>query len=289
MRHGILLIDKPEGLTSHDIVARVRRILPESHVGHLGTLDPLATGLLVLFIGKKALKVIELFQGLGKTYEARITFGKVSATYDREGPIEDVPPKKGWSPPTEKQLLELLRTHFTGDHLQTPPSHSAIHIDGERAYEIIRKNPGALFSLPPRHVQIEKMQLLSYAYPVAALRIQCSSGTYIRSLAHELGELLRCGAYLENLRRTKVGQWKLEDAHSLEKFSWAHVIPLKEILASFPRLDLSEEEWQEIEHGRSIPHSLGSDPVIGWYEDLPVSILERDPKTPGKAHPKKVL
>ena len=290
MRHGLLLIDKPEGMTSHDVVARVRRTLAEKSIGHLGTLDPLATGLLVLFVGSKALKVLELFQGLPKTDEARITFGKVSATYDREGPIEEVPPKKGWSPPTEKQFLEILANHFTGDHLQIPPAYSAIHIDGERAYDIMRKNPSLTPTMPPRKVEIRKMQLLSYKYPSACLRIECSSGTYIRSLAHELGEILRCGGYLEALRRTKVGSlWNLEDAKSLEALAWAHVTPLKEILLPFPRLDLTEEEWKEVQHGRSLPHRLKNEPAFAWFEDLPVALLERDPTFPGKAHPRKVL
>ena len=289
MRHGILLIDKREGLTSHDVVASVRKILHEQSIGHIGTLDPLATGLLVLFVGKKALKVLELFQGLPKTYEARITFGKVSATYDREGPLEEVQPKKGWSPPTEKQLLELLATAFTGDHTQTPPMHSAIHIDGERAYEIIRKNPHTLFTPPTRTVRITKMQLLSYAYPSACIRITCSSGTYIRSLAHELGELLRCGAYLDGLKRTKVGDWKLEDSKPLEKISWVDVLPLKDMLLPFPKKELSDEEWKEIEHGRSIPFSLSEEPCIAWHRELPVAILEKDPKDPGKVKPRKVL
>ncbi len=289
MRHGILLIDKPEGLTSHDVVARVRKKLPETHVGHLGTLDPLATGLLTLFVGAKALKVVELFQNLEKTYEARISFGKVSATYDREGPIEEIAPKKGWTPPTEKQLIEILATHFTGDHLQTPPHHSAIHIDGERAYEIIRRDPEAAFTLPTRTVHIGTMQLLSYAYPAACLRIQCSSGTYIRSLAHELGQVMHSGAYLEGLQRTKVGKWKLEDACTLENIAWAKVLPLKEVLLPFDRLDLTEDEWKEVEHGRSIPHRLKEEPCIAWHQDLPVAVLERDPKYPAKAHPRKVL
>ncbi len=289
MRHGVLLIDKPEGLTSHDVVARVRKKLPETHVGHLGTLDPLATGLLVLFVGAKALKILELFQGMEKTYEARITFGKVSATFDREGPIEEVTPKKGWTPPNEKQLVELLATHFTGDHQQTPPHHSAVHIDGERAYEIIRKNPDAIFTLPTRTVHIAKMQLLSYKYPAALLRIQSSSGTYIRSLAHELGQVMHCGAYLEGLQRTKIGKWKLTDACTLEHIAWAHVLPLKEILLPFDRLELTEEEWEEIQHGRSIPRRLTNEPCIAWHGELPVAVLQRDPKFPAKAHPRKVL
>ena len=289
MRHGFLLIDKPEGPTSHDIVQKVRRILHEPKIGHLGTLDPAAKGLLVLAVGAKALKVVELFKDAEKTYEARVQFGAVSKTYDREGPIEEIPPKKGWTEPTERELIKCLESHFLGDREQTPPLHSAIHIDGKRAYEIVRGNPDAPFLLPSRKVHIARIQLLSYAYPKACIRIDCSSGTYIRSLAHDLGELLRCGAYLENLRRTRVSAWKIEDAHPLEDVTWAKVIPLRDILSSFPHAELSAEEWGEVQHGRSIPLPHLRETTVAWFEELPVAILECDVKTPEKAHPRKVL
>ena len=304
MRHGFLLIDKPEGPTSHDVVAEVRRILHEPKIGHLGTLDPAAKGLLVLAVGAKALKVVELFKDAEKTYEARVQFGAVSKTYDREGPIEETPPRKGWTVPTERELIQCLETHFLGDREQMPPPHSAVHIDGKRAYEIVRGNPDAPFLLPSRKVHIARIQLLSYAYPKACIRIACSSGTYIRSLAHDLGQLLRCGAYLEGLKRLKVGGWKIEDACSLEipnpklqtpnsnirEVRWMRVIPLKEVLCSFPRHDLSVADWGEVQHGRSIPlRNIGNETMIAWFENLPVAILERDPKAPGRAHPRKVL
>ena len=171
MRHGILLIDKPEGPTSHDVVQIVRSTLGEQKVGHLGTLDPAASGLLVLFVGRKALKTVELFQDTHKEYEARIRFGSVSTTYDREGVIEEVPTKKGWHPPTENQLQLLLRDNFLGDISQIPPLHSAVHVDGERAYSIVRKDPNIGLQLPKRTVTVTKAQLVSYAYPDACIAI----------------------------------------------------------------------------------------------------------------------
>ncbi len=286
MRHGILLIDKPAGITSHDVVQSVRKTLGESSVGHLGTLDPAATGLLVLFVGKKALKTIELFQNVGKEYEAEIEFGKVSSTYDREGVIEDVPTKPGWEEPTEAKLLELLRSRFTGLIRQHPPKYSAVHLHGKRAYELARENPDLELDLPEREVMVSALQLLSYKYPNAKLRIACSTGTYIRSIAHDLGQMIRSGGYLTGLRRTKVGPWSLKDAKEKDTVAWGHVIPLKELLAEFPRHDLSDEEWKNIQHGKSIEVEVREEPLLGWYENLPVAILERDGK---KAHPRKVL
>ncbi|MEK7137399.1 MAG: tRNA pseudouridine(55) synthase TruB [Patescibacteria group bacterium] len=287
MRHGLLLIDKPEGATSHDIVASVRKILHEPKIGHGGTLDPLATGVLPLFVGAKALKVVELFKNLFKVYEARITFGKVSATYDREGPIEIVQARPGWEPPSIREFEKTLEQKFTGNISQVPPAHSAVHVEGKRAYEIIRA--GLDLTLPSRSVTIERLQLISYRYPEACLRITCSSGTYIRSLAHDLGQVLRCGAYLERLKRLQVGTWKLDDANILENVAWGQVIPLKELLAPFPRLDLTEGDFEEVQFGRSIYQQIGEEGAIGWFHDLPVAIFERDKKDAEKAHPRKIL
>ena len=286
LKQGILLIDKPKGITSHDVVQKMRTLLHESKIGHLGTLDPAATGLLVLFVGKKALKTIELFQNAEKEYEARIQFGSVSTTYDAEGTIEKIIEKKGWSPPSQVQLIEILRANFTGQVSQVPPAHSAVHIAGKRAYELIRKDPEADLDLPERIVTISTMRLVSYEYPKCCLSITCSSGTYIRSIANDLGHVMRCGGYLSGLKRTKVRSWYLKDAIKIEDVAWADVIPLKEIMSCFSRYDLSGEQWKDIQHGRSIDATLTKLPTIAWYENLPIAILERKE---GKAHPKKVL
>jgi len=286
MRHGILLIDKPEGPTSHDIVQKVRSELNERSIGHLGTLDPAASGLLVLFVGKKALKVIELFQELTKTYEARIAFGKVSSTYDREGVIEEYPEKKGWNPPTERELGRLLLEKFSGGLSQIPPAHSAVHVNGKRAYELAREDPEVHLDLSERQVTISRIQLVSYSYPSACISMEVSSGTYVRSLAHDLGQTMRCGAYLEGLKREKVGSWCLEEAVNPEDVAWTDVIPLKDLLSTFPRCDLSKEQWEDVQHGRLISCSIIEEPTIAWFEDLPVAILNRKK---GEAHPRKVL
>lgn len=139
MRHGFLLIDKPLGPTSHDAVAMVRRSLPERSVGHLGTLDPAATGLLVMAVGKKALKVVQLFSEMTKEYEADILFGKVSTTYDGEGIIKQFDIGMGWVPPEHSQLQQIIKDRFTGKISQVPPAHSAVHVSGERAYNKARQ------------------------------------------------------------------------------------------------------------------------------------------------------
>jgi tRNA pseudouridine55 synthase len=285
MKHGVLLIDKPEGPTSHDIVQKARKALGERSIGHIGTLDPAASGLLVLFVGKKALKTIELFKDLEKEYDARIAFGKISSTYDRDGHIEDFPQKKGWRIPSENELMIILHDKFTGLISQVPPSHSAVHVLGKRAYAIMRDDPSAVLNLNEREISITKMQLVSYKYPNCMLRIGCSSGAYIRSIANDLGQVLKCGGYLEGLRRTKVGAWKVDDAQQ-DDISWGNVIPLKEILIDFPKINLTDEQFEDIKHGRLIDAKITEYPCIGWHDGLPIGILKMKE---GKVHGRKVL
>ncbi len=190
MRHGFLLIDKPEGPTSHDCVAQVRHILHERKVGHLGTLDPAANGLLVMAVGAKALKVVELFNNLNKEYEATVCFGAVSSTYDREGVIEEVTLQPGVEVPDELAIRNVIKDRFLGKVEQVPPAASAIKIGGERAYRKMRRGKGV--KLSSREVEITACDILSYDYPDLHLRVACGSGTYIRSLANDLGHLRRC-------------------------------------------------------------------------------------------------
>ena len=243
----------------------------------------------MLFVGAKALKVVELFEQCDKEYEARIKFGSVSTTYDREGVIEEVPERKGWLPPKDVELNKVLQEQFVGSLNQAPPAHSAVHVHGKRAYEIMHKNPSAVLELDERTVQVGSIQLLSYTYPDACIRIACSSGTYIRSIAHDLGQALRTGAYLAALKRTKVGQWDLKDACHIEKCAWADVVPMKDFLTTFPRIDLSKEQWEDTKHGRSIAHRITEEPLIAWHEGLPVALMEKDEKKQGYMHPRKVF
>lgn len=286
MRHGFLLVDKPTGITSHDVVYRVRKLLHEKDVGHLGTLDPAASGLLVLAVGNKALKMVELFSNQTKEYVADVRFGAISTTYDAEGIVESVVLKPGVDTPTVEALRRILIERFTGSIEQIPPQHSAVHIAGQRAYELARK--GQTVEIPTRKVEITACDVLSFDYPNAQIHVACSSGTYIRSLAHDIGTLLRAGAYLSGLRRTKVGTWHVDQATKMDDVQWTNVMPLKEILKPLPSIELTGEEMGKIKHGQRIVRNVKPN-TIGWFENLPVAVLVpyRDDAT--LAQPRKVL
>lgn len=289
MRHGFLLIRKPRGPTSHDIVAMLRKSLGEGKIGHLGTLDPMAEGLLVIAVGAKGLKVVELFSKLTKEYVAEITLGAVSDTFDAEGRISEVPIKAGWLPPDDSSRIQaVIDDRFIGKIAQVPPQFSAIKVGGTRAYRKAQR--GEQVEMKAREANINECKVLDYSYPRLRLRVACGSGTYIRSLANDLGESLRCGGYLSALIRTKVGEWKLDDAVAVEGARWADVIPLKDLLKSFPGRPLLPIEWGELQHGRPIPGTLESDePFIAWSSELPVALLEKDKKHEGMLKPRKVL
>ena len=286
MKHGFLLIHKPKGPTSHDVVATVRRGLNERQVGHLGTLDPQASGLLVLAVGAKALKVVELFQGLPKEYEAHVRFGAVSTTYDSEGVIEPYPPRAGWTPPDHTVMQRTLEQHFLGRIQQVPPAFSAIKVNGQSAHRAARK--GTMLALPPRTIEIHSCKIVHYDYPSLVLDVACGSGTYIRSLANDLGDVLRCGAYLSGLHRTTVGAWSISDAVEPDKAQWTDVRPLKDILTSFSGIDIEQSEADDLRFGRSIPREVRPD-TIAWCDGLPMAILVPMKDGSRGARPRKVL
>ena len=215
MNDGILLIDKPAGMTSFGVVARVRRVLSQQagkkvKVGHTGTLDPFATGLLILCVGKETKNAMS-YTKLDKVYEATIRLGQVSTTGDLEGEVTDVNDKQ----PTQEEVVAVLEK-FTGESTQRPPIYSAIKIGGRRAYDLARA--GKEVEIPERTVTIYSLELVEYAYPELKVRTHVSSGTYIRSLAQDIGEILGVGAYCTQLRRTKVADWQVNDAQTLEEF-----------------------------------------------------------------------
>lgn len=210
---SVLLIDKPAGITSFGVVARVRRRLSEqlgkkAKVGHTGTLDPFATGLMIIVTGKECRNAMQ-YSKLDKEYEATIRLGQTSSTGDPEGeltPVSDLIPTK--------EAVEAALGRFRGEITQRPPIFSAIKINGRRAYDLARK--GEAFEIPERQVTIYSLELLDYTYPNIRIRTHVSSGTYIRSLAADIGEALTTGAYCAELRRTKVAKWSVEDATSIE-------------------------------------------------------------------------
>lgn len=215
MTDGILLIDKPDGMTSFGVVARVRRVLSQQagkkvKVGHTGTLDPFATGLLILCIGKETKNAMS-YTKLDKVYEATIRLGQTSTTGDPEGELTDVSDKQ----PTREEIAAALEK-FTGEITQTPPMFSAIKIGGRRAYDLARQ--GKEVEIPQRKVMIHNLELVDYTYPELKIRTHVSSGTYIRSLAQDIGETLGTGAYCTQLRRTKVADWDVANAQTLADF-----------------------------------------------------------------------
>lgn len=226
---NILLINKPSGPTSHDIVDRVRKITGEKRVGHAGTLDPFAEGLLIVLAGREATKRQSEFMKLDKEYVATLRLGRESDTGDLTGKFQmsNVPclPAGKIQMSKIKEILKL----FIGEIDQVPPEYSAIKIKGKKAYELARK--GEKVDLKPRKIKIYDIKILEYQWPLLKLKINCSSGTYIRSLARDIGRKLKCaagrslvpcGAYLEKLVRTKIGRYSLGSALSLEDIAKIH-------------------------------------------------------------------
>lgn len=210
---AIILIDKPANMTSFGVVARVRRRLSEHagkkvKVGHTGTLDPFATGLMILVTGKEC-KNAGHYTKLDKIYEATILLGKTSTTDDPEGEITAVSQRV-----PARDEVETVLTQFIGEVTQRPPIYSAIKVNGQRAYKLARK--GAEVEIPLRNITIHALELLDYSYPEIRVRAHVSSGTYIRTLAKDIGEVLGVGAYCSQLRRTKIANYDIMDAKQIE-------------------------------------------------------------------------
>ncbi len=208
--NGVLIIDKPAGLTSHDVVNRVRRILNQKSVGHLGTLDPMATGVLPLVVGSFT-RLAQFYLMSEKSYEGTIRFGFSTDTYDAEG--EPTSPATAIN--LSREVLEAAANSFRGVFAQTPPPFSAKKIKGVPAYKLARKQQEV--RLEPVQVEIKELQILSLEGDRARFRAQVGSGTYMRSVAHDMGRALGCGAHLESLRRTSVAEFTVAEAHTLEE------------------------------------------------------------------------
>lgn len=264
---GVLLFDKPTGVTSHDMVYRVRRILQQQEVGHTGTLDPMATGLMVMCIGR-ATKIAQFISNLEKSYVADVTLGLSSATYDAEGLDPHALPVDT-SHFTEADVLAVLNG-FVGTQMQQVPAHSAVRINGEHLYELARR--GQDLQLPEREVSITSLQLLSYENATMRIEVHCSKGTYIRTLANQIGERLGCGAYLSALRRTTVGPFSVLDAVTdlqLEQFAASGeaeraLMPISQVL-QFGSICIQDTFRQQVGHGR-VPNWTDVSRVEGAFE-----------------------
>ncbi|MGD0297715.1 MAG: tRNA pseudouridine(55) synthase TruB [Bryobacteraceae bacterium] len=206
---GAIIVDKPEGMTSHDVVNRLRRLSGTRKIGHLGTLDPMATGVLPLLIGR-ATRLAQFFSPAEKKYAARVRFGWATDTYDREGTPVSQPVEPNFS----REELETALNQFRGTFLQTPPPFSAKKIAGTPAYKLARKNIPV--DLAPVEVRVFELNLDDFDGASAQIRVHCSAGTYLRGIAHDIGQQLHCGAFLESLRRTASGEFTQDQAHTLD-------------------------------------------------------------------------
>jgi tRNA pseudouridine55 synthase len=276
---GVLVVDKPVGLTSHDVVQIIRRGTGIRRAGHTGTLDPRASGVLVILVGP-AVRLSEFVSASDKRYQATIRLGSSTDTYDSEGritssaSIDDV---------TEEQFNTILQT-FIGEIQQVPPPYSAVKVQGRKSYEMARE--GEEVNLEPRMINVYSLEILEWAPPEAVIDVYCSSGTYVRSLANDLGEALGTGAHLVGLRRTKSGRFTLRDAVSLRRLQesfnagdWYHfLIPAAEALADWTMVELDADEVELIRHGHRVPAAPG---VLGWARGVSqqgdlVALLEVD-------------
>jgi tRNA pseudouridine55 synthase len=213
MDKGFILINKPAGITSHDVVDKLREITKIKKIGHAGTLDPFANGLLILGIGREFTKKLSVFQKKDKEYIANLRLGAESDTFDRDGKIVE---RKVEKIPEREEIEETLKI-FLGEIEQIPPAFSAKKIGGKKFYELARK--GIKVEPKPQRVKIYEISILEYKFPYLKIKVKCSSGTYIRSLANDIGKKLGCGAYVEELTRTKIGEFSIENAIELSKLN----------------------------------------------------------------------
>lgn len=257
--NGFLVIDKPGGMTSRDVVNRVQKWFPrKTKIGHAGTLDPLATGVLVVCVGA-ATRLTELVQEMAKTYHSRFRFGVRSTTDDADGAVTATN-----SPlPTAEQIHAALPA-FIGSIQQTPPSFSAAKLGGKRAYDLARE--GHAVEIAPRTVRVDAIRVLTYEPPFLDVEIDCGKGTYIRSIARDLGNALGCGGMVETLRRTRIGAFRVEDGISLDTDpSAVKLLPMALAAANLEAATLDETTMEQMRHGQKFrtPASGGRKPPVG--------------------------
>jgi tRNA pseudouridine55 synthase len=248
---GVIVVDKPENWTSHDVVSKMRGIAGTRRVGHLGTLDPIATGVLPLMIGQ-ATRLARFWDGSEKEYEAVVRFGFATSTYDRAGE----PCGANTEPNVTEQQIEACLAPMRGEIEQTPPPVSAKKINGVPAYKLARKNIAV--DLAPVRVSIYELSLLGVEGTRARLRVRCSAGTYVRSIAHQVGLSLGCGAHIESLVRTRSGPFRIAQASSLERLQELKnegrleeaLVPTQDLLPEFPAVFVDEAAVTHIRQGR---------------------------------------
>ena len=332
MPDGLLIVDKPSGPTSHDVVARLRRVLREKRIGHTGTLDPLATGVMLLVVGR-ATRLAKFLNASDKAYEAVIRFGFATDTADSQG--RPLGPASG-QPPPSREAIDAALAAFRGTFLQQPPAFSAKKIDGQRSYTLARKaradlapraghgaashhaplDPSDPPALPaPCPVTTTRLEIVNIEADSVTVRVDCSAGFYVRSLAHDLGERLGVGAHLTALRRTRTGDFTIDRAIALDtaerdqQAAIAALVPMAEVLPGLPSVVLTPEGANRVSHGQDVrpgdqevsslnsqlsalflqPSALSPQPFVRLLDPRGelVAIAERTPA--GLLHPSVVL
>ncbi|HET6163578.1 MAG TPA: tRNA pseudouridine(55) synthase TruB [Planctomycetota bacterium] len=273
--HGIVVLDKPAGITSRDAVDTACKVLKTREIGHCGTLDPLAKGVLVLVVGR-ARRLQELLARSRKVYVARIRLGANSETDDAEGPITPVEPLP--PPPTHDALVQALAP-FRGEIDQRPPRYSAVKVDGERLYDLARRGQG--IDAPMRRVKIYEIELTKYAWPDVELRVACAGGTYVRAIARDLGAALGTGGYLADLTRTESGGFELAEAIAPEALTPGLMLPLENALRHFPRVDIAASQAVRLANGATVHADLpavslaAEETIFGWVDGRAVALLKK--------------
>ncbi len=261
---GLLVIDKPPGPTSHDVVDRVRRLFGTRRVGHAGTLDPPATGVLLVGL-EKATRILSFLQGLNKTYRASIQFGATTTTGDAAGEVLERRPCR-----IDLAGLTAVTGSFIGKITQIPPMVSAIKVGGEPLYRAARR--GEQLSRPARRITIYGLEVEGFdeESSVASIRVVCSSGTYVRTLAEDLGIRLGCGGHVQTLRRLGIGSFSVDEAETLEALEAmspqqrrSRVLPMSEAMRDFPSVALGAQELEAVSHGRPLAVPPGWEPSEG--------------------------
>lgn len=253
MMDGVLNINKPSGWTSHDVVQKVRGILKERRVGHTGTLDPLATGVLVLCVGK-ATRIAQYLEAQQKEYRAVMKLGVMTDTLDADGRVLET---RNYVPPSREEILSVMRS-FTGTIMQQPPVYSALKVAGVPSYKLARQ--GKQVELKPRPVTIGSLELTSYEDPFAGFTVSCSKGLYVRSLCADIGTALGTGAHLVSLARTRSGRFTLDEAVAIDRLGALAaegnvdkaLVTLDSALADFPLVEVGASEAQMVSHGNQI-------------------------------------
>ena len=265
------LVAKPGGPTSHDVVDQVRRALGLRRVGHLGTLDPFAVGLLVIVVGR-ATRLAPYAADWAKSYEGVIRLGRTTATDDATGPTAGA--SDAWQS-LDRARVEAAVAQFRGAYEQRPPAYSAVKVAGERAYRRARR--GEPVALPARPVLVSALELVRFAPPDVAFRATVSGGTYLRGLARDVGEELGCGAHLATLVRTRVGPFRLEDGVMPERLTAGDLRDPATLVAELPRRDVDEAGRAAVVHGRPVPAGKGEEGRVALFADGHlVAVAERE-------------